>query len=57
MKIEIVITVWDDGLFKMRNRVDFDYDGADYPNIEDIIDKMVSKIVEKKNIEDDDIPF
>ena len=62
MKIEVVITVWDDDLFKMRDRIesnDIDdlleqFDVA----IDNIQNKLNEQDAKKYTIgDDDDIPF
>lgn len=60
IKIEIVISAWDDGFYEGVERLSFIYDGATYPNLEEVVDKMVTRITNKKSKkieEDDDIPF
>lgn len=62
MKIEAVITVWDDGIFKMRDRIEADSIESLEAQLEFTIDNMKQKLekIEKKKYaiaDDDDIPF
>jgi len=62
MKIEIVITVWEDGLFKLRDRVEANDTDLMEEQIEIVINSIKEKLAElnrkKYSVgEDDDIPF
>lgn len=62
MNFELVIVVWDNGVFKMRDRIealDFtDLESKTRHLLEDLEDKIRNENEKKYRIaEDDDIPF
>lgn len=62
MKIEVVITVWEDGLFRLRDRIEADNFKELKESILNDINNAQDRYTEiehKKHIiaEDDDIPF
>lgn len=63
MKLELVLTRWEDGLFKSRDRIEADSISSLEGQIETMMDDMRKKIVQEENIRykiletDDDIPF
>lgn len=61
MKFECVITVWDNGVFALRDKTEGDEENIEY-EFEKLFNKMRDKLREKeerfkKIMEDDDIPF
>jgi len=62
LKIEAVITVWEDGLFRMRDKTEADNMNSLKEKLEVVMNNIVEKLAEldrKKHAigEDDDIPF
>jgi len=62
MKLELVLTRWEDGLFKSRDRIEVDSFSDLIEQFEFTIINMKDKIIEEqeskyKIAEDDDIPF
>lgn len=63
MKFEVIITVWKDGLFKMRDRIESDSIESLEEQFEFVVNDISSRIVgedeERKYLmgDDDDIPF
>jgi len=60
MKFEVVVTVWKDGLFKSRDRIESDDITLLNSQVEYVIEGIKNKLeAEEKNkpIIDDDIPF
>lgn len=60
MKFEVVLTVWKDGLFKLRERLEVNNTDELVEQFATMVDKAVDKIDEdeRKRYEiDDDIPF
>jgi predicted RecB family endonuclease len=62
MKFEVVIVVWDDGVFESRDRIISDNTDDLKEQFEIAVDRIVTKLDEKKAKrysigEDDDIPF
>jgi len=59
LKIELVMTVWEDGLFRLRDRIEAnDFDSLE-SQFEIAINSAKEKLLKPKYpfIEDDDIPF
>lgn len=62
MKFEVIISVWDDGLFKLRERIesnDLDDLCLKFIDVTNLIEEKLAAEEErlKRIMEDDDIPF
>lgn len=58
MRIELVMTIWEDGLFRMRDRIETDSFISLEAQLEVAIDNAKKKLAKRYEIaEDDDIPF
>lgn len=61
MKIEVVITIWDEGVFKSRDRIEASSFGELEPQIRHILEDREDMVANKNYPlpaeEDDDIPF
>ncbi len=57
MKIEVVITVWDDGLFKLRDKIEANSIEGISVSFDMKLTEIEDKLIKPTGYDDDDIPF
>lgn len=57
MKIELVMTIWEDGLFRLRDRIEADSFDSLEEQFEIALQTAYERLEPKDEIIDDDIPF